>query len=312
MPLHLPRRSVLAATAALPLLPAMAARPARADAHAAAAAMPRARSFSIGSFTVTTLLDGSSPREDPQSIFGMNVSPEEFAEVSEANFIPTDMAQFYFTPVLVEAGEDKILFDTGLGQGGIQTALGEVGLTPEDITHVVITHMHGDHIGGLVQDGAEIFTNAAYVTGQVEYDHWTGAAADTDGGQRVVNEVAPLAERMSFVADGDSPRSGITAVEAFGHTPGHMAYMIEDGGQQILLAADLANHYVWSLAYPDWEVLFDADKEAAAATRRRILGMLASDRIPMMGYHMPFPAAGFVDTREEGFRWVPVSYQLNG
>jgi glyoxylase-like metal-dependent hydrolase (beta-lactamase superfamily II) len=309
MPLHLPRRSVLAATAALPLMPALATS-ARADGHATAAPMPRARSFAIGSFTVTTLLDGSGANDEPQGIFGMNVSPEEFAQVSEQNFIPADRFQGYFTPVLVEAGDDKILFDTGLGQGGIQTALAEIGLTPADITHVVLTHMHPDHIGGLVQDGAEVFAGAAYITGQVEYDFWTGAGADNGLGQRIGAEVVPLAERMSFIGDGDSPRSGITAVQAFGHTPGHMAYMIEDGGAQMLLTADLANHYVWSLAYPDWEVRFDADKEAAAASRRRILGMLAADRVPMLGYHLPFPAAGFVETREDGFRWVPVSYQL--
>ena len=306
---NLSRRHLLATAAATPLLPALAGT-ARADAHAAVAPMPRARQFQIGEFKVTTLLDGGGLQDNPQGIFGTNVSAEEFAEVSAQNFIPADSFQGYFTPVLVEAGEDRILFDTGLGQGGIETALADVGMTPADITHVILTHMHPDHIGGLVRDGAEVFTNAAYVTGQAEYDFWSGPGASNDLGQRIGAEVVPLAERMSFLAGGDSPRSGITAVEAFGHTPGHMAYMIESGGDQILLGADLANHYVWSLAYPDWEVRFDADKEAAAATRRRILGMLAADRIPMMGYHMPFPAAGFVETRGDGFNWVPVSYQL--
>jgi glyoxylase-like metal-dependent hydrolase (beta-lactamase superfamily II) len=303
------RRQILATSAALPLVPAMAMS-ARADGHAVVAPRATSRSFVIGSFTVTTLLDGGGPSDEPQGIFGMNVSREEFAAVSAENFIPADSFQGYFTPVLVEAGDDKILFDTGLGQGGIQNALAEVGVTPGDITHVVLTHMHPDHIGGLVQDGTEVFTNAAYITGQAEYDFWTGPGAGNTLGQRIGAEVVPLAERMSFIGDGDSPRSGITAVDASGHTPGHMAYMIEDGGTQILLTADMANHYVWSLAYPDWEVRFDADKEAAAATRRRILGMLAADRIPMLGYHLPFPAAGYVETRDDGFRWVPVSYQL--
>ncbi|ABD56264.1 MBL fold metallo-hydrolase [Jannaschia sp. CCS1] len=306
---NLSRRHLLATAAATPLLPAMAGI-ARADGHAAAAPMPRARQFQVGDFTVTTLLDGTGAQDNPQGIFGMNVPADEFADVSAQNFIPADRFQGYFTPVLVEAGDDVILFDTGLGQGGIETALAEVGRSPADITHVVLTHMHPDHIGGLVRDGAEVFTNAAYITGQAEYDFWTGPGADNDLGRRIGAEVVPLAERMSFLSDGDSPRSGITAVDASGHTPGHMAYMIESNGAQILLAADLANHHVWSLAYPDWEVRFDADKEAAAAARRRILGMLAADRVPMLGYHMPFPAAGFVETRGDGFNWVPVSYQL--
>jgi len=72
-------------------------------------------------------------------------------------------------------------------------------------------------------------------------------------------------------------------METFGHTPGHMAYMIENGGEQIALLADMTNHYVWSLAYPDWEVKFDMDKTAVATTRRKVLDMLATDKIPFIG-----------------------------
>jgi len=97
---------------------------------------------------------------------------------------------------------------------------------------------------------------------------------------------------------------------AHGHTPGHTVYMIESGGSQLLLAADFANHYVWSLGYPDWEVKFDMDKDAAAATRRRLLDMMAADRLPFIGYHMPWPATGFVERDGESYRYVPTSYQL--
>ena len=116
---------------------------------------------------------------------------------------------------------------------------------------------------------------------------------------------------MSFLGDGDDVVSGITAVSAFGHTPGHMTYMVESGGEQVLLMADTANHYVWSLGYPEWEVRFDMDKAAAAATRKKILGMVSADKIPLIGYHMPFPGMGFVETRGEGgFRYVPATYQM--
>ena len=117
-------------------------------------------------------------------------------------------------------------------------------------------------------------------------------------------------DQFSFIGDGGSVASGITGMAAFGHTPGHMVYMIESDGAQLVLIADLANHYVWSLAYPDWEVRFDMDKAGAAQSRRAVLGMLATDKIPFVGYHMPFPAMGFVETREDGFRYVPASYQM--
>ncbi|WIV51327.1 MBL fold metallo-hydrolase [Marivivens sp. LCG002] len=305
--MKLSRRHLLATGLASPFLAtSLFAQRAFAEAHMTPA-LPTHRSFALGEFKVTTLLAGSTPREDPHSIFGLNVSDEEFSRVSKEAFLPEDMAQFFFTPTLVDTGEERILFDTGLNAGGITHALAAAGYTPSDITHVVLTHMHGDHIGGLMQDGAPTFENAAYVTGQVEYDHWAGAANDGFEGN-----VRPLADKMTFLSDGGSVRSGITAMLAAGHTPGHMAYMLESGGKQLLLMADTANHYVYSLAHPDWEVRFDMDKAAAAATRRRLFDMASADQIPLIGYHMPFPGLGYVETRGEGYHFVPHSYQLMG
>ena len=120
----------------------------------------------------------------------------------------------------------------------------------------------------------------------------------------------PFAEQFSFLEDGGSVASGLTAMAAFGHTPGHMNYMVESDGKQLVIGADFANHYVWSLAHPDWEVRFDMDKPAAAATRRRILDMIAADKLPFIGYHMPWPGIGYVETAGDGFEYVPHSYQL--
>ena len=303
--MKLNRRQALLAGSAVPFAAAIPAS-VQADAHASIAPKPVHSDFTLGDFRVTTLLAGSRSVDGPKGIFGLNVDDETFATVSEENFIGTEAAQFYFTPTVVNTGSEVILFDAGLNAGGTTAALAAAGYTPDDITHVVLTHMHGDHIGGLTDDnGAETFANAAYVTGQAEFDHW--AAASNDGFNA---KVRPLAEKMSFIGDGAAVASGVTGMAAFGHTPGHMVYMLESGGQQLVLAADMTNHYVWSLAYPDWEVRFDIDKEAAAATRRRVLGMLAADRIPMVGYHMPFPGLGYVAPRDDGFRYVPHSYQL--
>ncbi|MFQ6549286.1 MBL fold metallo-hydrolase [Aestuariibius sp. 2305UL40-4] len=302
----LTRRQTLATGLAAPAL-ALTPRVTRAAGHEASA-LPTNRAFQLGEFRVITLLDAHTARDDdPQSIFGMNVSEEEFDRVSQENFISPEAGHFFFTPTLVDTGSERILFDTGLGQGGLITALSDAGYAPADITHVVITHMHPDHVGGLMTDGAATYAEAVHITGQAEFDHWTANPNDA-----VTNNVLPLQDQFQMIDDGAEVRTGITAVAAFGHTPGHMTYMIESGGQQILLIADLANHYVWSLGYPDWEVRFDMDKEAAAASRRRILDMAATDRFPIIGYHMPFPAAGFVETRGEGFHYVPVSYQFLG
>ena len=299
------RRTALAGAAALPLAGGLGTvSTALADGHAGPKNAIQ-NTFGLGDFQVSTLLAGTRPVEDIQTIFGMNVSAEEFAEVSAQNFIPADKAQFFFTPTVVQTGSDVVLFDTGLSAAGTTAALSAAGIEASDVTVVVITHMHGDHIGGLTDDaGNATYPNARYVTGQVEFDHWAGA-----DNERFEGKVRPFAEQMTFIGDGDSVVSGMTAVAAFGHTPGHMAYMIESGGEQVMLIADAANHYVWSVGYPDWEVRFDMDKAAAAATRRNLLGMIAADRIPMIGYHMPFPGIGYLETRDSGFRYVPATYQ---
>ncbi|MEL7014280.1 MAG: MBL fold metallo-hydrolase, partial [Pseudomonadota bacterium] len=219
--------------------------------------------------------------------------------------LPTDAAKFFFTPTIVNTGSDLVLFDTGLSGESITEVLAEAGYTPDMVTKVVITHMHGDHIGGLMTAGAPTFPNASYITAAREFDAWSKM-----DNERFQSNVAPLAEQMTMIEDGASGFSGHTAMAAYGHTPGHMIHMIESAGQSLVLIADLANHYVWSLAYPEWEVRFDMDKEAAAATRRRVLDMLATDNLPFVGYHMPWPATGYVETRGDGFAYVPTSYQF--
>ncbi len=312
MTLNLTRRAALAGAAAAPLA-ATISSPLQA---AGTGDMPKplhARAFQVGDYTVHSLLAGSTARDGVKDIFGGGASDAAFSEVASENFISDESAQFYFTPTLVDTGSQKILFDTGLNAGGITQALADAGVTPDEIDVVVLTHMHGDHIGGMAkEDGTPTFANASYITAAREYDHWTGLPEGNGGGDRVRAVVAPQAEKMSFIEDGGTVASGVTGMAAFGHTPGHMVYMIESGGQRLLLTADLANHYVFPFAHPEWQTSFDSDKDEASATRRRVLEMLADSRTPMIGYHMPFPAAGFVEKRGEGFRFVPVSYQMMG
>ncbi len=298
------RRTALLGAAALPMAASLASQ-ASAMAPMQGAQVPRVNRMKLGAFEVTTMLAGTRTVEGAQGIFGMNVSAEEFAEASAAAHIPADKAQFFFTPTLVNTGNELILFDTGLNGAGIAAAVQAAGYSADQVTHVVITHMHGDHIGGLMTDGSPTFANAAYVTGQVEYDAWA-----TQENERFDGNVKPLAEKMTFIGDEGAVTSGVTGMAAFGHTPGHMGYMLESEGQQLMLIGDLANHYVWSLAHPDWEVRFDMDKAGAAASRRKVLGMLAADGVPFVGYHMPFPGVGYVETRGDGFHYVPHSYQL--
>ena len=297
------RRTALMSAAALPL--AAIAGGAKAAAPMLGASSAQFNRVKLGAFEVTTILAGSAVRDNPQSIFGMNVDAETFEEVSKAAHLPTDSVQFFFTPTLVNTGSELILFDTGLQGARTAAAIEASGYSADQVDTVVITHMHGDHIGGLMNDGKPTYANAKYVTGAKEFDHWS--KAENEGFE---GNVRPLAEQFKMLDDGGAVASGVTAMATFGHTPGHMAYMIESDGAQLAICADFANHPVWSLAHPDWEVRFDMDKAAAAATRRTVLDMLATDSVPFIGYHMPFPSIGYVEKAGNGFAYAAHSYQL--
>nr|WP_244636640.1 MBL fold metallo-hydrolase [Limoniibacter endophyticus] len=282
----------------------------------------RTYEFPLGNFNILVLQDGIRPMENPGETFGMNQTPETVAALLEANFLPADKSVNGFSPVLVDTGSQKILFDTGFGEAGREAGSGKLleglaqhGITPEDVTIVVLTHLHGDHISGLMEQGRPTFPNARYVTGEAEYAFWKDparAGTPAEGNhQSVLKNVVPLEEKLTFLNEGSEVVPGITAHEAFGHTPGHMIFRVESAGKALMLTADTANHFVLSLQRPDWEVRFDMDKQAAAASRHKVFDQIAEERIPFIGYHMPFPSVGYAEKLDEGFRFVPVAYQFD-
>jgi glyoxylase-like metal-dependent hydrolase (beta-lactamase superfamily II) len=225
-----------------------------------------------------------------------------------------------FVTTLVNTGRELVLFDTGNGKGRIPTAgnlrdlLSTAGYTPEQVDVVVITHGHPDHISGLMYDGKPSFANARIVFGETEFEFWRkGEVREARKvNLELFNRIAlPFGERATLLKPDGEVVSGIRAVNAFGHSPGMLAYHVESGNQRLLIWADVANHYVVSIQQPEWATSFDDIKDMAIATRKRILEMVASDKIAVIGYHMPFPALGFIEKTGGTHRWVPASYQFN-
>ncbi len=278
--------------------------------------------FTLGDFEITTFLDGTLKISGLFPAFGAEQFQEDVDEVAKANFLPTGGFEMSYAPVLVNTGKELILFDTGNGatkrpdRGKLARALKGAGYTPEQVDIVVITHYHPDHIGGLNEGGKPIFPNARYIAGATEHNFWSPKQLAESGGslasraKLVQSHVVPLADKITFFKDGQDVVSGIRALASDGHTPGHLAYHLESKGRRLLLWGDAIVHQIFSFQKPDWKFTGDMDHEKAAATRVKLLGMAAADRIPVTGYHLPFPSVGYVEALGEGFRFVPASYQF--
>ncbi|MBB3610375.1 MBL fold metallo-hydrolase [Rhizobium sp. BK602] len=325
MTLSTDRRSLfklsLAGAASL-AMPQIMVRAAHADVAQAGTEAPAFHRFKLGTFEVTTISDGIRVGDGPYPTFGANQQPEAVSELMAANFLPADRFANGFTPTLIHTGKDLVLFDTGLGEGARGGGLGKMrerlqasGYSPDDVTVVVITHFHPDHVGGLTEAGKPSFPKARYVMGKVEHDFWTAPERLSGPTAQVATltktKVAPLAKDATLIGDGEEVLPGITAMAAHGHTPGHMIFHVESAGKRLVLTADTANHYVASLQRPDWHVAFDLDKEQAAQSRGKVFDMIAADRVPFIGYHMPYPSLGYVEKMDVGYRYVPASYQFD-
>ena len=290
---------------------------------------PSVYRFKFGSFEIANILDGKVVRDGLHPGFGPEHSADEAQSLCHNNGIEANRYVHPFIPTLVNTGKELILFDTGngalsrdypqlrsrLSEGRLVDGLAQAGYRPSDIDIVVITHGHPDHIGGLMDGGKPVFPNARYVFGAAEFDFWKRGENVREARKfnlQLFQKLAlPLADRSRFIKPGDEVAPGITAVDVAGHSPGMLAYHVESEGKRLLIWADTCVHYVMAIQRPQWHLDVDDDKDKAVATRQRILGMAAADRLFVTGYHMPFPGIGMIDKTADGYRWVPVSYQLD-
>jgi len=285
--------------------------------------------FKLGDFEVATIMDSKVIRTGLTPSFGGEAAAAEIKALAAVNRIDADRYEHPFTPTLVNTGKELVLFDSGNGSlsaeyeqlkgrlppGNLVARLAQVGYKPEDVDVIIITHGHPDHIGGLTKGDQPVFPRARYVFGAVDFDFWKKGEnvreARKFNRELYVKICLPVADRATFIKPGDEVVSGIRAVEAYGHSPGLLAFHIESEGKRLLNWADTCNHYVVAIQRPDLHLDVDDEKDKAVATRKRILDMVASERLMVAGFHMPVPGLGWIEKTGGGYRWVPHSYQLN-
>ena len=186
---------------------------------------------------------------------------------------------------IVRMGGEVLLFDAGLGgaYGQLIPSMAQAGLKPGDVTAVIITHFHPDHIGGLVKDGKAAFPNAGLILSRVEVEAMAQAAKTF---------MPAYAGRVQTFEWDQQIAPGVTAREALGHTPGHTVFEVEAGGSRLWILGDLIHFAGLQLARPEIAVTYDTDPVKAVAARKRIFDKAAAEGVTVAGMHLPFPGIG--------------------
>ena len=316
----LDRRMLLAGVGALAAAPALATLgTAPAAAEAATTQVPGIYRSKLGDFTITAATDGlfNLPLKPG---FVTNADPAAVDAALEEAFLPKGMLPIPFTPQVIDTGSKRILLDSGYGQfgppsgGQLTTNLKAAGIDPKSIDLVIISHFHGDHIGGLRgKDGVLTFPNAEIAVPEAEWAFWTdeGNMAKAPDGlkgnfQLVQTILGPSKANIRRYQAGKEIVTGIQAVAAYGHTPGHTILAIESDGKKMMYLADITNNPLLFVRNPDWSPVFDQDADMARATRHKVLDMAAAEKMLVSGYHYAFPALGHILKTAKGYDVAPV------
>ncbi|MFZ6817163.1 MBL fold metallo-hydrolase [Undibacterium sp. Ji22W] len=308
---------------ALALMTALASLtvvPAYAEAPMSKAAAPGYYRVMLGDFEVTALSDGTVAL--PVDKLLNNSKPEKTLKALQKYHLSTPL-DTSVNAYLINTGSKLVLIDAGAATlfgptlGRLSNSLKAAGYTPEQVDEVYITHMHGDHVGGLMNGAQMAFPNAIVRADQRDADFWLSQAnmdkapADSKGAfQGAMASLNPYVKAGKFKAfDGDTELvPGVKAVAARGHTPGHTIYAVESKGQKLMLWGDLMHVAAVQFENPTVTISFDSDNKAAMAQRLKAYADAAKQGYMVGATHLSFPGLGYLRTEGKGYAWMPVNY----
>jgi glyoxylase-like metal-dependent hydrolase (beta-lactamase superfamily II) len=230
--------------------------------------------------------------------------------------------------MIINTGSKLVAIDTGNGLGANAATKGAVGqarlnmesagIDPKQIDIVVISHFHGDHIGGLKNaDGSPAYPNAEIKVPATEWAFWKDDA-NAEKANPFNKAQFPNAKKMidglkftPYESDKEVA-PGITSVATPGHTPGHMSFVVVSGPKKIFVQSDVTNIPSLFMKNADWQAVFDNDPQLTIATRHKVYDMVAAEKLTVVGYHFPYPCVGHIEKDGAGYRLVPVAWDPNG
>ncbi|MDR3328620.1 MAG: MBL fold metallo-hydrolase [Prevotellaceae bacterium] len=268
--------------------------------------------FEVGAMRISALSEGQ--QSGGTSVL-LGATPAMLQKYAPDGSYPSAVNAF-----MVRSATQNVLIDAGFGRKLFDN-LQALGLAAEQVNAVLLTHMHGDHIGGLLRGDTAAFPNATLYIAQAEHDYWTSdkamqAAPENRRGsfRQACKVVAAYKGRLRlFTPDklGEAPSAdllpaGIQPIAAYGHTPGHTAYLLQSEGSRLLVWGDLTHAMPIQVPHPEVSVTYDVDPQQAAATRRQVLEYVAKNKIPVGGMHIAFPAIGNLKVgTEEAYTFDP-------
>lgn len=304
----LSRRAFMAATAGIGASTALGLAPRRAHAR-----------INLGEIRLDVVSDGSLTLP-PGFIFDP-MPQDALAPILQKYGITGDTLEPPCNVTLMRQGDRTVLFDVGSGSdfapnaGVLMESLDTLGVTADDITDIVFTHGHPDHLWGVLDDfGDPLFTNARYMMGQDEWNYWTDPdTVDSIDASRTAFAVGAqrrlemIADQMTFFSDGEEILPGVAARATYGHTPGHMSMEVRGGSQSAMILGDcIGNHHV-AFARPEWNSGSDQDQDRAAQTRVSLMDQLAHDKTRIIGFHLLGDGTGYVERSGDGYVFVAAS-----
>ncbi|MGB3247278.1 MAG: MBL fold metallo-hydrolase [Sulfitobacter sp.] len=300
------RRSFLAGGAGLTASAALGLAPSLAHAQ-----------IKLGDIQLDVVSDGSLTL--PGSFIFDPMPKDALALILEKYNLSADVLTPPCNVTLLRQGNRTVLFDVGSGPdfapnaGILLESLNALGVAPEDVTEVVFTHAHPDHLWGVLDDFDDpLFSRASYMIGKTEWDYWMNPTTVDDIGEGRVSfavgaqrRLALIEDNVTFFDDGAEILPGVAARATFGHTPGHMSLEVRGGSESVMILGDcIGNHHV-AFEKPEWNSGSDQDQDTAAKTRVSLIDQLAADKMRIIGFHLAENGIGYVDRTSDGYMFIP-------